>query len=87
MPTFAYIARDASGRRVTGRAESASETSLLAELSAKGLAPIRVNTARAARAGKGVGVRALSASYRQLSELLRSGVPLLRALRLLGRGK
>lgn len=87
LPTFAYIARDASGRRVTGRAESASETSLLAELSAKGLAPIRVNAARAARAGKGVGVRALSASYRQLSELLRSGVPLLRALRLLGRGK
>jgi general secretion pathway protein F/type IV pilus assembly protein PilC len=34
-----------------------------------------------------VGVRALSASYRQLAELLRSGVPLLRALRLLGRGK
>jgi general secretion pathway protein F len=87
VPTFDYIARDASGKRVKARAEASSEASLLADLAAKGLAPIRVSAAGAARAGGRVGVRPLSASYRQLSELLRSGVPLLRALRLLGRGK
>jgi len=87
VPTFDYIARDATGRRVKGRADAATESVLLADLSAKSLAPIRISTAGAPRAGGRVGVRALSASYRQLSELLRSGVPLLRALRLLGRGK
>lgn len=87
MPAFAYIARDPAGRRVKGRAEANSEAALLADLSSRGLAPIRIGPAGAARAGRGVGVRPLSASYRQLSELLRSGVPLLRALRLLSRGK
>ena len=87
MPTFAYIARDSAGRRIKGRADAASESVLLGDLAAKGLAPIRISAAGAPRAGGRVGVRALSASYRQLSELLRSGVPLLRALRLLGRGK
>ena len=70
-----------------GRVEAASEAVLLSDLAAKGLAPIRVDAARARATGKRVGVRALSASYRQLSELLRSGVPLLKALRLLGRSK
>lgn len=87
MASFDYIARDAAGRRVRGRIEAASEAVLLSDLAAKGLAPIRVDAARARATGKRVGVRALSASYRQLSELLRSGVPLLKALRLLGRSK
>ncbi len=87
VPTFDYIARDTTSRRVKGRADAATESVLLADLSAKGLVPIRVAVAGAPRSGGRVGVRALSGSYRQLSELLRSGVPLLRALRLLGRGK
>jgi general secretion pathway protein F len=87
VASFDYIARDAAGRRVKGRIEAASEAVLLTDLAAKGLSPIRVDAARARRTGRRVGVRALSASYRQLSELLRSGVPLLRALRLLGRSK
>jgi general secretion pathway protein F/type IV pilus assembly protein PilC len=87
VPSFDYIARDAGGRRVKGRVDAASEQVLLGDLAAKGLVPIRVAPAGAPRTGGRVGVRALSASYRQLSELLRSGVPLLRALKLLGRGK
>lgn len=87
MPTFAYVARAADGRRVKGRAEAASESAILADLASRGLAPIRVDSAAPARAAKRVPVRALAGSYRQLSELLRSGVPLLRALRLLARGK
>lgn len=87
MPTFDYTARDSSGRRVTARADAVSEAALSSDLAARGLAPIRITVARARSRGARVGVRALAASYRQLSELLRSGVPLLRALRLLGRGK
>ena len=87
MASFDYIARDAAGRRVKGRVDAASEAILLADLAAKGLAPIRIDAARQRARGGRVGVRALSASYRQLAELLRSGVPLLKALRLLGRSK
>jgi len=87
VASFDYIARDAAGRRVKGRVDAASEAILLADLAAKGLAPIRIDAARQRARGGRVGVRALSASYRQLAELLRSGVPLLKALRLLGRSK
>ncbi len=88
VPDFAYIARDGGGRRVSGRTEATSEAAVLAELAARGLAPIRVRPANAARRRGGrIGTRALAGSYRQLSELLRAGVPLLRALRLLARAR
>jgi type II secretory pathway component PulF len=87
VPDFAYIARDGGGRRVSGRTEATSEAAVLAELAARGLAPIRVRPANAARRGGRIGTRALAGSYRQLSELLRAGVPLLRALRLLARAR
>jgi general secretion pathway protein F/type IV pilus assembly protein PilC len=87
MPTFAYIARSADGRRVAGRADAANESAVLGDLAVRGLSPISIAVAASQRPGGRVSVRALSGSYRQLSELLRSGVPLLRALRLLARGK
>jgi len=87
VPTFAYTARSADGRRVKGRADGASESAVLGDLAARGLTPIRVEPALAAGPRRRIAVRALAASYRQLSELLHAGVPLLRALRLLGRGK
>ncbi len=87
MPTFAYIALSADGRRVKGQSEGASESAVLTELATRGLSPISVAPSRAVRSEGRVSVRSLAASYRQLSELLRSGVPLLRALRLLARGK
>jgi len=87
VPTYAYIARSADGRRVKGRGDAANESAMLGDLAARGLSPIEISPAAAPRRGKRVGVRALAASYRQLSELLRSGVPLLRALRLLARSK
>lgn len=87
VPTYAYIARSSDGRRVKGRAEAANESAMLGDLAARGLAPIEISLTAAVRRGKRVSVRALAASYRQLSELLRSGVPLLRALRILARSK
>ena len=86
MPTFAYEARDSAGVRVAGTVDAASEMAALSDLQGRGLLPTAVTEQRAARV-RGVGARALSNSYRQLGDLLRAGVPLLRALRLLGRGK
>ena len=86
MPTFAYEARDAAGARIAGTVDAATEVAALNELQSRGLAPTRV-AERAAPRVRGVGARALANSYRQLGDLLRAGVPLMRSLRLLGRGK
>ncbi|MFO0784397.1 MAG: type II secretion system F family protein [Phycisphaerales bacterium] len=87
MPAFAFEARDAQGARVRGTVDAASQAAALADLQARGLAPTRVEERAPATARVRVPVRAVSASYRQLADLLRAGVPILRALRLLGRGK
>jgi general secretion pathway protein F len=89
MGQFAYIARDPAGRRVTGRLACASQQAALAELSSRALAPVRVEalSERPPLLRRGVSTRRLAGAYRQLADLLRSGVPLLRGLRLLGRNK
>ncbi len=90
MPTFSYIARDSAGQKIEGRLAGASSASVLAELQNRALAPVRVEEVRDQQSigmRRGVSVRQLASAYRQLSDLLRAGVPLLRALRLLGRGK
>ncbi|MFO0874398.1 MAG: type II secretion system F family protein [Phycisphaerales bacterium] len=88
MPSFTYIARDAAGQRVTGTLESANEQSLLNDLAGRGLAPVRIAEAAAPRRRRRrVPMRTLATAYQQVSDLLRAGVPLLRALRLLARNK
>lgn len=88
MAVYAYVARDSGGQRVAGTLSGSSEQSVLAELHALRLAPVRVRQVRQRpRLQRGVTMRQLAGLYRQLSDLLRAGVPLLRALRLLGRGK
>ena len=88
MSVFSYIARDASGQRVTGQLSGATEQAVLAELEARQLAPVRVEPVRERRRRGGrVATRQLATAYRQLADLLRAGVPLLRGLRLLGRSK
>ncbi len=87
MATFAYIARDPAGQRVTGKLAGANESAILAELASRSLAPIKVAEVRDTRRRKRVPTRRLAMMYKQLADLLRAGVPLLRALRLLGRSK
>ncbi len=88
MPAFSYVARDNTGKRVTGRLETASEAAALTELSTRGLIPVRIDQAGAQRVrGRRVGTRQLAQAYQQLADLLRAGVPLLKSLRLIGRGK
>jgi general secretion pathway protein F len=88
VPTFSYVARDNSGRRVSGKLDSASEAIALGELSTRGLVPVRIELAgtRPTRR-KRIGPKHLARTYRQVADLLRAGVPLLKALRLVGRGR
>jgi general secretion pathway protein F len=88
MATFAYIARDEAGQKVSGKLSGGSEQAVLAELQSRHLAPVKVEIIREqVRFQRGVSGRQLAQAYRQMADLLRAGVPLLRALRLLGRSK
>jgi general secretion pathway protein F/type IV pilus assembly protein PilC len=88
MATFGYIARDTAGAKVTGRLTAATEQAVFAELQSRQLAPVQVRPVRETpQLRRGVSTRHLATAYQQLADLLRAGVPLLRALRLLGRGK
>jgi general secretion pathway protein F/type IV pilus assembly protein PilC len=88
VTTFAYIARDPAGERVEGTLSAASEQAVLAELANRNLAAVELHALRERRAlRKRVSTRQLAIAYRQLADLLRVGMPLLRALQLLSRGK
>lgn len=85
MPEFAYTARNMSGERVSGRVSAATEREAVATLSAKELFPIDVAAEKEAkpRFGGRVSGQLMSTMYSQMASLLRSGVPLLRTLRVL----
>lgn len=90
MPKFDYVALQESGLEVTGVADGASEQEVLQGLASRDLLPIRIEQAATFGGSKswfkrGVRKRHVAIFYSQLSDLLRSGVPLLRALELLGR--
>ena len=89
MAVFAYKARDTGGRRVAGTLEGVSRDAIVAELQARGLAPVQVREASVSRSrgSRRLPDRRLAVAYAQLSDLLRAGVPLLRSLRLLGRSR
>jgi general secretion pathway protein F len=88
---YSYIARDAAGQRVTGQVTAATAQAVLVELESRQLAPVRVQEVHESLRYRSmrhrIGVRLLANAYRQLADLLRAGVPLLRALKLLGRSK
>lgn len=86
MPDFAYIARDNTGQKVSGSLTAATEREVINILSGRALFPVKVTTEKAAAApGAHLRVRGqtMATVYSQLSALLRSGVPLLRALAVL----
>jgi len=86
MAQFQYSAFDQTGRRVAGVLAGSTEQAVLAELESRRLTPVSVEPARERiRLRRGVGPRRLGTAYAQLADLLNAGVPLLRALRLLGR--
>ncbi|QDV45051.1 Type II secretion system protein F [Stieleria neptunia] len=90
MPTFAYTARDMAGKTVSGSIEAANEREVAALLSEKSLFPSKVaaaeNTAGRSLFGqrKRVKGQTMATFYGQLASLLRSGVPMMRSLTVLG---
>lgn len=89
MATFRYIAMDAAGARVTGDLEVGTEQAALAELDRRKLTPISLEAGAAKRVARGRGVPAgqLANAYGQVGDLVAAGVPLLRALRVVGNQK
>ena len=89
MPSFAYTARDLSGKKVTGVLEAQSEREVAGNLAAQSLFPIEVKAAAQrtmtfSLGRKRVKGQDLAVFYSQLASLLRSGVPMLRSLTVLG---
>jgi len=89
MPNYAYIARDQGGQKVTGTLTNlAGEEAALAELQNRKLAPVTIRPVRAAPAlRRRISLRTRATMFNQVADLLRAGVPLLRALRLVGKTK
>lgn len=87
MPDFSYIARDTTGRKVNGVLTAATERDVISMLSGKSLFPIEVKAASKGNAfsfgGKRVSAQQAAIFYAQLSSLIRSGVPLMRSLKVL----
>jgi type II secretory pathway component PulF len=86
MPHYIYRAKNGPGETVEGEIRAESRTAAAADIDAMGLSPIwvREKTAqdgkeRALRLG-GVSARDVTVFSRQLASLLKSGVPILRAL-------
>ncbi len=88
MPDFQYIAREISGREVTGLLTAGSEQEVVNSLAGKSLFPTRIALAETEirqqqSVGKRVAAKHLAIIYSQLADLLSSGVPLLRSLEIL----
>ena len=86
MPDFAYVARNAQGVKVTGMISAASEREAAAMIVGQSLFPVNVSVSRSATAflqSKKVRGQIMAVVYAQMAALLRSGVPLLRALAVL----
>ncbi len=91
MPTFAFTARDLSGKLISGSIEANSEREVSSILSERSLFPVKVTAAKSANEGlfgfgkrKKVKAQTMATFYGQLASLLRSGVPMLRSLTVLG---
>lgn len=91
MPTFEYIARDASGQQQTGLIQAESEPAVVRVLGEKQLYPVRIGLHQVATGrgrfglAGGIKLRQVAAMYSQMSDLLRAGVPILRSLDILAR--
>lgn len=86
MPDFAYIARDMTGQKVSGSLTAATEREVISILSGRSLFPVEVRADKSALAPEAklkVRGQMMATVYSQLAQLLKSGVPLLKALAVL----
>jgi len=92
MPTFAYVARDKTGRQIEETAEAASKDALLEQLRGKGLFVSTVSEKKTATRAKQKGMskivlfqgrvklKDLTIFYRQFATMINAGVSLIRCL-------
>jgi general secretion pathway protein F/type IV pilus assembly protein PilC len=93
VPEFTYEAMTPAGQRNRGTLVATSEREAMSMLDARGLFPVRIAAAKSAggtaaggkRHGRRIRSRYMATFYNQMSDLLRSGVPLLRSLDILER--
>jgi general secretion pathway protein F/type IV pilus assembly protein PilC len=89
MPTFKYIVRNTNGRQQEGSLVAENEPAVLRSLSQQGLYPLKVwqemEEFGSLKFSGRVKLSELSGFYSQIGDLLRAGVPLLRALDVLGK--
>lgn len=90
MPTYSYKAMGTDGKPVAGVLTAENYQVVLRTLEEQSLFPIKVQqgsaTRRSAIGGRGkVKARYLTVLYRQLADLLRAGVPMLRSLDVLAK--
>ena len=91
MATFTYKAKTSNGQTITGVLTAESQQAALRTLDERALFPISVSeggqAAKTVLPGRKrrLKLRVLTGFYSQLSDLLRAGVPVLRALDVLGR--
>jgi general secretion pathway protein F/type IV pilus assembly protein PilC len=86
MPSYRYIVRNQLGTKIEGHIDAATEAEAAAALTAANLFPTEIKPVlQQAVTGKvrRVSGQLLAGFYSQLADLLKSGVPLLRALKVL----
>lgn len=86
MPDFAYVARNMEGERVTGTLTANSKREAISMLSGRSLLPIDIAPEKkpaSIQLGGRVTGQLMANFYHQMAQLLRSGVPLLKSVRIL----
>ncbi len=90
MPTFAYTARDMTGKQINGVLEANGEREVAMILSERSLFPVQVKDVGSSGGGSLIGRRkkvkgqTMAVFYSQMASLLRAGVPMIRSLTVLG---
>jgi len=86
MPDFQYTARDTAGKKVVGQIAAATEREAVRMLAGNALFPLEISTdikSTVRKSNKRVKGQVMAQVYGQLASLLRSGVPLLRSIKVL----
>ncbi len=93
VKSWNYTSRNQSGKVIKGRLEAPSETAVRGRLQSMGLSPLSVEEGKTGTGlnmeislrgfEKGVDLKSLAVASRQLSTMISSGLPLLRALHIL----
>lgn len=84
--TFAWEGTDKKGKRVKGEMRASGEAFVKASLRRQGINVVKVSKQSGLKAGKKVTDKDITLFTRQLATMMKSGVPLLQAFDIVGRG-